>query len=193
VFNTLIGDSAYAFFRLIRQSAAARNIDQPKVVPIASCSLAEPELVEIGNEACDGHISSSVYFESVSGATNKRFVEDYRARFPHSGPTSADVEASYIAVQLLARALRRAGRTAMAAVRAAVMGAALQAPQGRVHIDRDNRHCYLTPRIAISTRDCGFDIIYEADGPVKPDPYLVWSEWQKPAVAARRPHLKVVK
>ncbi|MGH6917088.1 MAG: transporter substrate-binding domain-containing protein [Geminicoccaceae bacterium] len=190
VFNTLIGDSAYAFFRLIRQSAAARHIDQPKVVPIASCSLAEPELVEIGAAACDGHISASVYFESVTGGTNQRFVEDYRARFPHSGPTSADVEASYIAVQLLGRALRRAGRTDMVAVRAAVLGAALQAPQGRVHIDRDNRHCYLTPRIAISTRDYGFDIIYEADGPVKPDPYLVWSEWQKPA--SRLPHLRVV-
>jgi urea transport system substrate-binding protein len=193
VFNTLIGDSAYAFFRLIRQAAAARNMDQPKVVPIASCSLAEPELVEIGPEACDGHISSSVYFESVAGATNQRFVADYRARFPHAGPTSADVEASYIAVQLLARALRRAGRTDMAAVRAAVLGAALQAPQGRVHIDRDNRHCYLTPRIGVSTQECGFEIIYEADGPVKPDPYLVWSEWQKPAAPARLPHLRVVK
>jgi ABC-type branched-subunit amino acid transport system substrate-binding protein len=193
VFNTLIGDSAYAFFRLIRKAAAARNMDQPKVVPIASCSLAEPELVEIGTQACDGHISSSVYFESVSGAINQRFVEDYRARFPHAGPTSADVESSYIAVQLLARALRRAGRTDMVAVRAAVLGAALQAPQGRVHIDRDNRHCYLTPRIAVSTRACGFDIIYEADGPVKPDPYLVWSEWQKPAASHRLPHLRVVK
>jgi branched-chain amino acid transport system substrate-binding protein len=192
VFNTLIGDSAYAFFRRIRQAAAARSLDQPKVVPIASCSLAEPELVEIGPEACDGHISSSVYFESVAGATNQHFVADYRARFPHGGPTSADVESSYIAVQLLARALRRAGRTDMPAVRAAVQGAALQAPQGRVHIDRDNRHCYLTPRIGVSTRAGGFDIIYEADGPVKPDPYLVWSEWQKPAVSAR-PHLRVVK
>ncbi len=80
----------------------------------------------------------------------------------------------------------------MVAVRAAVLGAALQAPQGRVHIDRDNRHCYLTPRIAVSTRECGFDIIYEADGPVA-DPYLVWSEWQKPAASPRLPQLRVVK
>jgi urea transport system substrate-binding protein len=193
VFNTLIGDSAYAFFRLIRHAARVRDLDQPKVVPIASCSLAEPELVEIGPEACDGHISASVYFESVAGPTNARFVEDYHARFPQSGPTSADVESSYIAVQLLARALRRAGRTDMAAVRAAVLGAALQAPQGRIHIDRDNRHCYLTPRIAVSTPACGFEIIYEADGPVKPDPYLVWSERQKPPVAARVAHLRIVK
>jgi branched-chain amino acid transport system substrate-binding protein len=62
-----------------------------------------------------------------------------------------------------------------------------------VHIDRDNRHCYLTPRIGISNRACGFDIIYAADGPVRPDPYLVWSERQVPAAAPRHPQLRVVK
>jgi branched-chain amino acid transport system substrate-binding protein len=193
VFNTLIGDSAYAFFRQIRQAAQARGIDQPKLVPIASCSLAEPELIEIGAAAADGHISSSVYFESVAGATNAAFVEQYRARFPDSGPTSADVESSYIAVQLLGRALRRAAGTDMVAVRAAALQGGLDAPQGRVHIDPVNRHCWLTPRIGISNRDFGFDLIYEADGPVKPDPYLVWSERQQPAAAARLPQLRVVK
>ena len=192
VFNTLIGDSAYAFFRQIRQAAAARGNDQPRLVPIASCSLAEPELIEIGAEAADGHISSSVYFESVAGATNAAFVKAYRARFPDSGPTSADVEASYIAVQLLARALRRAATTDMQAVRSAILEGTLDAPQGRVHIDPDNRHCYLTPRIGISNRDFGFDIIYQADGPVKPDPYLVWSERQQPAASAHGPQLRLV-
>lgn len=193
VFNTLIGDSAYAFFRQIREAAAARGIDQPKLVPIASCSLAEPELIEIGADAADGHISSSVYFESIASATNAAFVREYRARFPDSGPTSADVESSYIAVQLLGRALRRAASTDMVPVRAAVLGTALDAPQGRVHIDRNNRHCYLTPRIGISNQAFGFDIIYAADGPVRPDPYLVWSERQVPAAAPRHPQLRVVK
>ena len=43
-------------------------------------------------------------------------------------------------------------------------------------VDPDNRHCYLTPRIGISNEDFGFDLIYQAPGPVKPDPYLVWNE-----------------
>ena len=45
-----------------------------------------------------------------------------------------------------------------------------------MRIDRDNRHCYLTPRIGISTAEFGFDVIYEAPAPVKPDPYLVWQD-----------------
>ena len=49
-----------------------------------------------------------------------------------------------------------------------------------------------SPRIGISNRNFGFDIIYEADGPVQPDPYLVRSERQKPA-APRLPQLRLVK
>jgi branched-chain amino acid transport system substrate-binding protein len=80
----------------------------------------------------------------------------------------------------------------MPAVRTAILEGTLDAPQGRVHIDADNRHCYLTPRIGISNRGFGFDIFYQADGPVKPDPYLVWSERQQPAASAPGPQLRLV-
>jgi ABC-type branched-subunit amino acid transport system substrate-binding protein len=190
VFNTLIGVSAYAFFRAFRAAALARGIDQPRAVPVASCSLAEPELVEIGPEACAGHLSSSVYFESIDTSANRAFVAAYRRRFPEAGPTSADVESSYVAVHLLARAIRRAGTPAMAAVRAALPHVAMEAPQGRVLVDGDNRHCHLTPRIGVSTEAGGFGVIYEAPGPVRPDPYLVWHEFR---TEARAPSLRLVR
>ncbi|MGB6541080.1 MAG: transporter substrate-binding protein, partial [Xanthobacteraceae bacterium] len=157
-----------------------------------SCSLAEPELVEIGPAACAGHVSSSVYFESIETATNKAFVASYARHFPRAGPTSADAEASYLAVHLLARAVRRARSADPFAVRAALPHIAIKAPQGEVHVDRDNRHCYLTPRIGVSNAAGGFDIIYEATGPVRPDPYLVWQEFKSP-VGIRPPSLRVVK
>lgn len=193
VFNTLIGDTAYAFFRAFRRAAAEAGIDQPKVIPVASCSLAEPELLAIGPEAADGHISSSVHFASLDRPANRRFCADYARQFPKSPPACADVEASFIAVHLLARALRRAGTAEMAAVRGAVGGAVFEAPQGPVQIDRENRHCWLTPRIGISNKGFGFDVIYEAEGPVRPDPYLVWSERPAQAPADRRPQLRVIK
>jgi ABC-type branched-subunit amino acid transport system substrate-binding protein len=180
VFNTLIGVSAYAFFRAFRAAALAR----------ASCSLAEPELVEIGPEACAGHLSSSVYFESLDTPANRAFVAAYRRRFPEAGPTSADVESSYVAVHLLARAIRRAGTPGMAEVRAALPHVAMEAPQGRVLVDGDNRHCHLTPRIGVSTEEGGFGVIYEAPGPVRPDPYLVWHEFR---TEARAPSLRLVR
>jgi ABC-type branched-subunit amino acid transport system substrate-binding protein len=176
IFNTLIGDSAYTFLRALRAAAKNAGIDQASEMPVASCSLSEPELNEIGPAACDGHISSSVYFQSIDSSANLAFKRAYLERFPDQSVTSADAESSYIAVHLLARALRRAGTEEMTAVRSALAHVALDAPQGRVHIDSDNRHCYLTPRIGVSNREAGFDIIFEAALPVKPDPYLVWDE-----------------
>jgi ABC-type branched-subunit amino acid transport system substrate-binding protein len=192
IFNTLIGVSAYSFFRAFRRAAFERGIDQPQAMPIASCSLAEPELIEIGPEACAGHVSSSVYFESVDTPANKAFVAAFRGRFPEGGPTSADAEASYLTIHLLARAIRRAHTADPFAVRAALPHIVIKAPQGEVHVDRDNRHCYLTPRIGVSNATGGFDIIYEAARPVKPDPYLVWHEFKGSAVL-RPPVLRVVK
>jgi ABC-type branched-subunit amino acid transport system substrate-binding protein len=176
IFNTLIGISSYAFFRELHRAAYARGIDQPRILPVASCSLSEPELLEIGPEACSGHISSSVYFESIDSERNKSFVRCYRKKFLDAGPTSADAEAPYIAVHLLARAIRHAGSPDMGPILAALPFVAMEAPQGKVRIDPENRHSYLTPRIGISNADGHFDIIYEAPQPVRPDPYLVWQD-----------------
>ena len=172
--------------------AVEHGIDQPTELPIASCSLSEPELIEIGPEACDGHVSSSVYFASIARARNRAFVEAYCRRYPQAGPTSADAESSYLAVHLLARAVRTAGSSELAAVRDALPSITMNAPQGRVQIDAANRHCYLTPRIGLSNKAAGFDLLYEAAQPIKPDPYLVHHDIEtwKTAGAAK---LRVVK
>ncbi len=193
VFNTLIGLSAYEFFRAFRRAAKRRGFDQIRDMPIASCSLSEPELIEIGADACDGHVSSSVYFESIDSARSRSFSAAYRKRFPRAGPTSADAESSYLAVHLLARAMRAARSSRMPDVRAALGDITFDAPQGEVHVDGGNRHCFLTPRIGVSNEAGGFDIVFEAPHPVRPDPYLV-EEGAFPETMSRPPPaLRVVR
>jgi branched-chain amino acid transport system substrate-binding protein len=192
IFNTLIGDSAYAFFRALRRAAKRAGLDQPRDMPVASCSLSEPELAEIGAEAADGHISSSVYFESIDSEANASFARAYRRRFPGQRATSADAEASYNAVHLLARALKASGSEDMASVRAVLSQVEFDAPQGRVRIDSDNRHSYLTPRIGVSNAQGGFDIIFAASQPIKPDPYLIWDDFRHER-APRSANLRIVK
>ena len=193
VFNTLIGLSAYEFFRAFRCAARSRGLDQVTDIPIASCSLSEPELVEIGSEACDGHVSSSVYFESIDTAQNHAFVSAYRRRFPDAGPTSADAESSYLAVHLLARAIRAARSSEMQATRAALASVSIDAPQGEVRIDSRNRHCFLTPRIGVSNAERAFEIIYQSPIPVRPDPYLVDEAGLPEDAALPPPVLRVVR
>lgn len=175
VFNTLIGESAYQFLRDFRAMARDRGIDQAREIPVASCSLSEPELEAIGGDAVDGHLSSSVYFSSIASAANRAFVQAYRKRFPEGPVMSADAEASYVAMGLLARALAQAGSDDIARVKSAVTRLRLQAPQGEVWMDEDTFHAYLTPRIGRSNGNAQFDIIMEAAQPVRPDPYLVWN------------------
>jgi ABC-type branched-subunit amino acid transport system substrate-binding protein len=173
VFNTMIGTSAYAFFRQFRALCAAHEIDQAAAIPVASCSLSEPELEAIGGEAVAGHISSSVYFSSVQSAENAAFLRSYGARFPAGPVASADAEASYIAARLLAKALAAARTDNVKAVQKAVVGIKLKAPQGEVCIDPETFHAHLTPRIGLSNANRRFDVLREAFAPLPPDPYLL--------------------
>ncbi|HEU0151212.1 MAG TPA: transporter substrate-binding domain-containing protein [Bradyrhizobium sp.] len=192
VFNNLIGTSAYAFFREFRAACRARGIDQAAEIPVASCTLSEPELGEIGAEAVDGHLSSSVYFSSLNTAENAAFMRAYEDAFPHGPVASADAESSYLAVRLLAAALLQAGTDDARAVRGAVANQRLAAPQGEVRIDPQTYHAWLTPRIGRSLADGQFELLLEARQPVAPDPYLVQSS-PRFATAMRPPLLRMVK
>jgi branched-chain amino acid transport system substrate-binding protein len=173
IFSTLIGESAYSFFRCLRRKCSDAGLDQPLDLPVLSCSLAEFELPLIG-DASDGHISSSVYFSSLQSDANARFVSAWERRHPGAGHTSADAEASYIAVHMLARAIRCAGSANPGAVLQALSTVSFEAPQGMVQIDPDNRHSYLWPRIGRSRADGTFEILHDSSKMVRPDPYLVW-------------------
>jgi branched-chain amino acid transport system substrate-binding protein len=176
VFNTLIGVSSYGFLRDFRAACEAAGVDQPAVIPVASCTLSEPELEAIGPTAADGHVTASVYFSSIATPANARFVAAYAARFPDGPVVCADAEAAYIAVRLLALALEQAGgRTDVETIKRVVAQARIEAPQGMVSIDAETLHAALTPRIGHSTRDMRFEIAAEAPAPVRPDPYLIWN------------------
>ena len=190
VFNTLIGVSSCQFLRDLRAACARRGIAQPDVIPVASCTLSEPELEAIGPGARDGHIASSVYFASVDTPASAAFVAAYRDRFPDGPTVSADAEATYLAVRLLALALIEAGTTEAAAVKRAVCRQSISAPQGEVSIDADTMHASLTPRIARSNADGQFEILREASQPVRADPYLIQTSSRYGAVAIK-PVLRV--
>ena len=172
--NMLIGESSYAFYRALAK-ARDENAALQKTV-VGSCTLCEPELAQIGPQACAGHLASSVYFSTIETEVNKKFVASYRKRYGHDALPSADAEASYNTVHLLALALAGADSVDIDRVKKALHGTSFQAPQGKVHVDPESNHSYLTVRLGISREDATFKVISEAKAPVRPDPYLVWAE-----------------
>lgn len=167
VFNTLVGSSSYAFIRAFDAATKAARLD----IPMLSCSLCEPELKIVG-PASAGCITSSAYFESIRLPENRAFVDRWKTRHGDASSPSVDGQSAYVAVYLLARAVQRAGTSDIDEVRRAAAGYRYNSPQGPVWIDGDNNHCALTPRLAVSNSEGQFDIFWEADAPVKADPYL---------------------
>ncbi len=189
VFTTLIGRSGIAFLNMLRAACEAAGIDQAREMPTASCSLSETELPLIGAAAA-GHLSSSVYFSTISTPQNAQFRHRWEARYRHLGHASADAETAYVAVHLLARAAARAGSVRFEAVRDAARGLQFDAPQGTVTVDPENLHCWMCPRIGRSRADGTFDIVMESPVAVRPDPYLTWSN---DVDEARGPDLRVIR
>jgi urea transport system substrate-binding protein len=198
VFNTLVGESSYAFMRAFHAEAMRAGLS----IPMLSCSLCEPELKLIGSAASVGCITSSAYFESIDGPENRAFVARWKARHGADSNLSVDGLSTYVCVMLLARAIRRAGSADVGAVRRAAANHRYDSPQGPVWVDPDNNHCFLTPRLARSVLGCQFKIFWEAEAPERPDPYLsnldlaaigTGAEKSNDAIMKRSNHLRIVK
>lgn len=171
IFNTLIGTSSYAFYRAYHALSQADPSFAPDRRPIVSCSLSEPELLAIGQQASIGHIASSVYFQSIDRPENAAFIADFRNAFGADRVTSADAESAWLVARLLALSLQDTQSAAIPDVKRALYKCRLDAPQGPVWIDADNNHAWLTPRIGRSVAGGAFEILSEGT-PTRPDPYL---------------------
>jgi ABC-type branched-subunit amino acid transport system substrate-binding protein len=127
----------------------------------------------IGPEFCAGHITAATYFDSVKTPSTLKFRDAFRRRFGEFERTSVYSESAYNQVYLFAAALERAGTLNPEQLAAAARGIELDAPQGTITIDPDNNHTWLNPRIGILDDAGSFDVVWQANAPVKPDPYLV--------------------
>jgi ABC-type branched-subunit amino acid transport system substrate-binding protein len=167
VFSTIVGRTARLFYQLY----AMKGFDLPRP-PIASLTMAEGELREIGAEHCVGHLTAATYFGSLEGESNRRFKSAFAKAYGPDNPVSMWSAAAYGQVKLFAKALAQAGSLDTQRLVEAALGLTLDAPEGPIQIDPDNNHLWLTPRIGRARPDGEFDIVWEGKAPTKPDPYL---------------------
>ena len=166
VFSTMVGQSARLLYQLYRDFGL-----DPQRTPIASLSMVEEEIRQVGPLLCEGHITAATYFGSVASEGNRRFIALWRSRFGDR-PTSMWSELAYAQIHLFAQALQRSGSLDRRKLVEAAHRVRLEAPEGPITVDPENNHCSLTPRIGICRSDGQFDIVWEAMEPVRPDPYF---------------------
>jgi branched-chain amino acid transport system substrate-binding protein len=198
VFNTLVGEASYRFYRALWRAVSAHPDLEPGDITVVSCSLCEEELPFIGEPASIGHLTSATYFRSLERLENVDFLTRYRERFGDDTAPSVDAESAYVCARILGRSIAASGTDAVSAVRDAAKTFSFEAPEGTVRIDRTTNHSFLTPRLAVSRRGFSFQIIWEAAEPVDPDPFLVWqgeaqarpeTEWKAKGSSARARHV----
>ncbi len=171
IFSTVVGDSVVALHRQYR----AAGLD-PAKMPMASLTTSENEIAAMGGEAAAGHFTSAPYFMVYQSPENERFVAAYKKRWGQDKVTHFVSEACYFQMFLFKQALEKLGEAALTpnAIRDAAMGQEVVAPQGRVHIESENLHTWLWPKIARAKSDGQFEILVDSKASVKPVPYAAY-------------------
>ncbi len=166
VLSSVVGDSAVAFFRRLRQ-AGIRSED----VPVISFSIAEDELQTMPRGDMVGDYAAWNYFQSLDSPANQAFVKAFKARYGSERPTSAVAESSYTSVRLWAQAVLEAGTADVVQVRSSLRSQSMLAPEGVVSIDRQTNHAWLPVRIGRIQADGQFEIVWDSQRAVRPVPF----------------------
>ena len=168
IFSTVVGDTT----RHLYHAYSDAGFD-PHLMPIASLTTTEAELLAMGHDVGEGHITAAPYFQSVASERNTAFVEGYKALYGADATTNMCAEAAYFQVHIWAAALAQTGRPEADLIRPMILGSSFDAPQGTVVINRICQHADLWTRIGRANRNGQFDIVEQSAGAIVADPYLV--------------------
>jgi branched-chain amino acid transport system substrate-binding protein len=168
IFSTVVGRSTAMFYEAYHKAGF-----DPSEMPIASLTTSEAEVAEMSPEAARGHITAAPFFSTLARPEAVQFVAEYRARFGAEAIVTAGAEAAYFQVMLVAAAIESTGTDEPELVRSTLGHIEFEAPQGRVCVDASNNHTFLWPRVARIDLRARFQVVWDPQVRVKPDPYCV--------------------
>src|SRR5690242_7307848 len=107
VVSTINGDANVPFYKeLGNQKISAEDI------PVIAFSVGEEELSGLDTKPLVGHLAAWNYFESISNAGNKSFIDQWHAFIKNPKRTTNDpMEAHYIGFNLWVKAVQKANTT----------------------------------------------------------------------------------
>jgi urea transport system substrate-binding protein len=174
VFNTINGSSNVGFIKAYDEAGLGADNS-----PIISVSIAEEEAPAMGVDLT-GQYASWNYFQSVDSPVNTTFIEAFQAKYGADRPTSDPMEAAYTSLYLYKNMVEKAESFCVDAVNAASDGVTFEAPEGVVTVNGENHHIAKTGLIGQINADNQFDIVWNSEGPIEPDPFLEGYSWWDP-------------
>jgi urea transport system substrate-binding protein len=166
IFSDVVGGSNVAFYKQLK--AAGLTGDKQKLLTI---SVTEDEMKGIGGENAAGFYSCMKYFMTLDNPNNKKFVEDFKAKYGKDAVIGDVTQAAYLGPWLWKAAVEKAQSFDVDKVVAAEPGVELTtAPEGYVKV-HPNHHLWSRTRIAQIQKDGTFNVVYETKDLIEPDPF----------------------
>ncbi len=168
IYAIVVGGSNVAFYKQLK----AAGIDMSKEDPLLlTISVTEDEVLGIGGENIAGAYASMKYFESLPNDNNKAFVSSFKEKWGDDSVIGDVTQAAYLGPWLWKAAVEKAGSFDIDKIREASPGIELTtAPEGYVRI-HDNHHLWSRTRIGHALADGQFDVIYETEDLIEPNPF----------------------
>ncbi|MEK1908408.1 MAG: urea ABC transporter substrate-binding protein [Pseudomonas sp.] len=165
VFAAVVGGSNVAFYKQLK--AAGITADKQTLLTL---SVTEDEMLGIGGENMKGFYSSMKYFQTLDNPNNKKFVEEFKAKYGKDSVIGDVTQAGYLGPWLWKAAVEKAGSFDVDKVVAASPGIELTtAPEGYVKV-HDNHHLWSKARIAEIQADGTFKVVHESEL-IEPNPF----------------------
>ncbi len=130
----------------------------------------------MGGDAAAGHFKSAPYFMVHKSPENEKFVAAYKKRRGDGKVTHFVSESCYFQMYLFKQAIEKlaGGDIFPDTIREAIKGQEMIAPQGKIHLGKDNLHTWLWPKIAVAKTDGQFEILKDSAEWEAPDPYAAY-------------------
>uniref|UniRef100_UPI0018E07948 urea ABC transporter substrate-binding protein n=1 Tax=Marinimicrobium alkaliphilum TaxID=2202654 RepID=UPI0018E07948 len=168
VYAIIVGGSNVAFYRQLRAAGLDMTSEDFTLMTI---SVTEDEVLGIGGQNIEGAYSAMKYFQSLDNPNNEAFVKAFKERWGEDSVIGDVTQAAYLGPWLWKAAVEKAGSFDIDKVREATPGIELTtAPEGYVKV-HDNHHLWSKLRIGKARRDGQFDVIYETEELMEPNPF----------------------
>jgi urea transport system substrate-binding protein len=167
IVSTINGDSNIGFYGEL----AARGITADQI-PVLATSVGEDELRSLPPGEVLGHMSAWSYFQTVDTQANRDFVGRFKRAYGYDCVTDDPIEAAYSQVYLWKAAVELVGSFEVDKVRGAFRdGVEFGAPGGKIKVDPRTQHTCKRFRLGKVREDRQFDIVYESNDAIAPEPY----------------------
>lgn len=166
IISTVVGDTNEPFYAQLHAAGV-----RPDRSPVISFSIAEDELRKLPVTTMVGDYAAWDYFQAIKRTENQDFVRRFQAKYGPERVTSDVIEAAYNSVYLWAQAVVEAESAQVGDVLRTIGRQSLNAPEGIISVDEDNRHTWRPVSVGRIRRDGQFELVWTSDKPVRPIPY----------------------